>query len=342
MKKAFTILFSSIIILYGWLGYDLISNQQVQSRQSSGKLSDIAEEVIAIPLETHHNCQLKQIELIKRDREHIFLISNQQLFHFHSSGKFVGIITSHEIEVIDYVIAPIHKCLIVIDTNKKVHYYDYNGQLLGQRYLPQEESWKSFGQIAYHDDYLWATIDLVNKNQHQQFVMEQWLYKFDLNFRVVEKRKLEVADLGRIHVNYSQHPEIKTYNGNVYVYTPSFQQAHILNDTLYLINSNQLVITNDYSKILPIQIGKRFLITSYENLMGSYTFCYDQHQSKSFQIETGWDDNFYQTGKISALQPMDLNAQTFCYVKRGEAIFQSFPQKAKEESPVLFIVKMKA
>ncbi|MBR5296942.1 MAG: 6-bladed beta-propeller [Parabacteroides sp.] len=333
MRKAFTFLFSSIIILYGWLGYNLIRNQQLPSCQSSAKLSDIAEEVIAISLETHHNCKLKQIDLIKRDKEHIFLVSNQQLFHFHSSGKFLGVITPQGIVVTDYTIAPTHKCLIVIGTNKEVHYYDYDGQLLGKRFLPIEDSWQTFGQIAYHDNHLWATIDLVNKNLNQQTVLEQWLYKFDLNLRVVEKRKLEVADLGRININYSPNPKIKTYNGNIYVYATDPQQTHILNDTLYLINSKQLNITDNYSKILPIQIGSRFLITSScDPIEQNYIFCYDQQQRKAYQIKNGLEDNYYMTGIISKLQPLDLNGQTYYYLKSN---------KETDDNPILYIIKMK-
>ena len=351
MRKAFTFLFCFMILLYGWLGYNFIVNQELSFDQSKGELSDIAEEVIAIPLEAHNNCQLEQIQLIKRDKEHIFLISNQQLFHFNSSGKFIGQITtlsnqtSKGIDVIDYVIDPVHACLIVIGEEKEVHYYDYDGQLLAQRTLPQELSWQTFGQIAYHDHHLWVTIDQTKKSHNQDTIMEQWLYKFDLNFREVEKRKLEAADLGRININYCPSPEIKTFNGNVYVYTSAFQQAHILNDTLYLINSNQLTITNECRTILPIQIGKRFLITSYCNPIvteQNYTFCYDQQQEKAYQIKNGLEDNFFMTGKISKLQPLDLNGQTYYYLKKGKEVYQSFPGRQTKDNPVLFIIKMKA
>lgn len=351
MKKAFTLLFCSLTILYGWLGYELISNQQLSPIHSKGELSDIAEEVIAIPLETHAQCKLKQVQLIKRDKEHIFLVSGQQLYHFNSSGKFIGQITTPSnqttqgIDVVDYAVDPVHACLIVIGKEKEVHYYDYSGQLLAQRSLPQKTSWQTFGRIAYHDHHLWATINQENRDQHQQTVIEQWLYKFDLNFREVEKRKLEAADLGRININYCAAPEIKTFNGNVYVYTSAFQQAHILNDTLYLINNNQLTITNECRTILPIQIGKRFLITSYCNPIATeqnYTFCYDQRQEEAYQIKNGLDDNFFMTGKISKLQPLDLNGQTYYYLKKGEEVYQSFPHIQTEDNPVLFIIKMKA
>ena len=70
-----------MILLYGWLGYNFIVNQELSFDQSKGELSDIAEEVIAIPLETHNNCQLEQIQLIKRDKA----IANEDFTRYNAT-----------------------------------------------------------------------------------------------------------------------------------------------------------------------------------------------------------------------------------------------------------------
>lgn len=348
MRKTFTILFLAIVVLYSWFGYQSIANQEELNCQMEGTLSEIAEEVIAIPLETNTHCRLEQIGSIKRDKEHIFLVSNQQLYHFNREGKFLGKITNSQkpIEVIDYVIDPTHSCLIVIGKNKEVHYYDYAGQLLAQRTLPQNASWKTFGHLAYYNHYLWATIDLINTEDEHAVTVEQWLYKFDLNFREIDKRKLEAADLGRININHRPNPEISiSPNGQVYVQAPSLQPSQILNDTLYLISTKQLTITEGYSKILPVKIGARFLISLYHNPLSaesSYTFCYDQRKTKAYNIQGGLKDNFYMTGEIQTLQPMDIYNQIYCYYQKGDKLNQSFPKRKVDDNPVLFIVKMKA
>ena len=146
-------------------------------------------------------------------------------------------------------------------------------------------------------------------------------------------------------INYKTGTEIAVKNGHVYVQAPSLQPAHILNDTLYLINSNQLTITEDYAKILPLQIGTRFLIsTHYDPTLPerSYTFCYDQRRTKAYHVQGGLDDNFYKTGKILELQSMDLQSNTYCYYKSGKELAYSFPDLTNKDNPVLFIVKMKA
>lgn len=93
MRKTFNLLFICLIALYGRIGYQVIHNTDLPQCQLEGSLSDVAEEVIAIPLETNGHCSLKKIKMIKRDREDIFLVSDRRLYHFNSSGQFLGQIT---------------------------------------------------------------------------------------------------------------------------------------------------------------------------------------------------------------------------------------------------------
>ena len=69
--------------------------------------------------------------------------------------------------------------------------------------------------MAYYNNHLWTTIDLVNSENKQAPSIEQWLYKFDLYFNEVGKRKLDVADLGRMDINYKTGTEIAVKNGHV-------------------------------------------------------------------------------------------------------------------------------
>lgn len=351
MRRTFSLLLICLIALYGRIGYQMIHNTDLPQCQPEGNLSDVADEVIAVPLETNGHCSLKKIKMIKRDREDIFLVSDRQLYHFNSSGQFLGQITAQRpdmkqpVELADYALDPIHDRLIVIGNRHEVYYYDYDGQLLHQSMLPHEASWKTFGHIAYYDNYLWTTIDLVNTENQEAPTVEQWLYQFDLGFQEAGKRKLDAADLGRMDINHKANPEIAVKDGHVYVQAPSLQPAHILNDTLYLINSNQLAITEDYAQILPLQIGARFLLSTHCDPIlpeRSYTFCYDQQKAKAYNVQGGLEDNFYKTGKVSELQSIDLKSNTYCFYKSGQELADSFPERANKDNPVLFIVKMKA
>ena len=80
MRKTFNLLFICLIALYGWIGYQVIHTTDLTQCQPEGSLSDVAEEVIAIPLKTNGHCSLNKIKMIKRDREDIFLVSDRQQF----------------------------------------------------------------------------------------------------------------------------------------------------------------------------------------------------------------------------------------------------------------------
>ena len=54
MRKTFNLLFVCLIALYGRIGYQIIHNTDLPQCQPEGSLSDVAEEVIAIPLETNN------------------------------------------------------------------------------------------------------------------------------------------------------------------------------------------------------------------------------------------------------------------------------------------------
>ena len=82
MKKTCLLLLLLVGIIYINEGYRIISDDMPVKSTTKGSLSDIADEVIAIPLETKSDCRLKYATQIKRDRNELFLVSNGQLYHF--------------------------------------------------------------------------------------------------------------------------------------------------------------------------------------------------------------------------------------------------------------------
>ena len=80
MKKTCLLLLLLVGIIYINEGYKIISEDMPVKSTTEGSLSDVADEVIAIPLETTSDCRLKHATQIKRDRNELFLVSNGQLF----------------------------------------------------------------------------------------------------------------------------------------------------------------------------------------------------------------------------------------------------------------------
>lgn len=53
-------------------------------------LSDISEEIVAIPLETTSACQIKEIKQVQQTGSDIFLLNENEIYHFHHSGNYLN------------------------------------------------------------------------------------------------------------------------------------------------------------------------------------------------------------------------------------------------------------
>lgn len=353
MKRSCIFILLCIFVFYLKEGYELVTADAPVKCAVTGNLSDVAEEVTAIPLETNLHCQLGHVHRIKRDGNHLFLLSKHQLYHFSCSGKFINQITytgqSHKnsFTVSDYVVDPIHKQLIVMDDKLNAHYFNYEGDYLGRIDLSKHRTWNSLFKLSYYDNHLYATAErqIQRKEAGNRYCVEQWLYKFDTTFNEVETRRLTNVELGRFTLEQAFAPEVAVVNQQVYVQSPAVQPDLLLRDTLYLINQNKLDITDDYPYILPIRINKRFLISTHYNAQveeKSYTFCFDRLKNQAYNVAGGLTDNFYQTGNVPELQPMDINSNYYCYCKTGKDVEELFPERTTDSNPVLFIIKLKA
>ena len=341
MKRTFTLLFITILLVYGYQMYRVISDDGRVTSTDEGRLSDIAEQVTAIPLETDACGRLGEINRVRRDGTHIFLLNGKRLHHFTSTGQYMGEIgnggNETRFEITDYDIDPQRKQLIVVSREGKVRYYTYEGKQLAETVVPQERNWRAFGRIAYYSDSLWATVEQIGP----QATIEQWLYRFDRQFNVKERRRLHAAALGRPAIDYMPDPQISVANGHVYVQASSVQPAYLLDDTLHLIRSRQLEISPDYAAILPLQIGPRFLFAICPN-QTNYTFCFDQKKKKAYHAIGGFKDDFYQTGPINNLQPIDIENRSYCFTRNDMSLQKSLLAEDFHSDTVLFFVKTKA
>ena len=353
MKRTCLFLLLLILIVYLKEGYERITTEAPVKCAFNASLSDVAQEVTAIPLETNPNCVIRHARQVKKDRDHLFLVNQGKLYHFSSSGKFLNQVTHCELEhknnilVTDYVIDPVQKQLIVMDGEQNVHYYSYNGDFLGKINIVENRPWASIKKIAYYDNHIWATVDRVvpEKEKSEHLCLEQWLYKLDTIFNEVDARKIAPVDVGRSTLGREIYPEVAVINKKVYVQSTSQQPKHLLQDTLFLLSQNKLDITNDYSFILPFRISGRYLISTYYNAnskIKNHIFCYDLEKNQAYHIKEGVEDNFYDTGQIEDLQAMDVYSNSYCFSKSGKDVQKAFPDRKETDNPVLFIVKLKA
>lgn len=336
---------------------------------ASGKLSEIVTEIIAIPLDTTPYCRLGSIKQVRRDGGDLFILSGGKLYHFDRSGRYINMLKSSDgsdFPVRDYVLDPVRKRLIVLGAEQAVHYFSYTGLQLARKELRTDCSWLTLIKLSHYNDHIWITANnlVPDKNDNTITCYEKWLYKFDMDFNFLESVKLHAVDLGRPCLCGNFSPEFSVVDDKLYAYSPSAEKDELLRDTLYLVSTNRLEPTirkhanitlfEDEGRtslgiqypvcMMPFRVGSRFLVSSYHANVSkdkNYLFCYDRETFRSFMLDNGFEDNFYETGLVPDLQPVDVHNEELWYSKSGKDILNSFPEREETDNPVLFFVKLK-
>lgn len=118
---------------------------------------------------------------------------------------------------------------------------------------------------------------------------------------------------------------------------PSYQPGNLLRDTLYIKQKRQSQALENLAgkntfPLLPIRMGSRFWVSTYYNAEDesrNYTFCYDTEKEECWQVKEGLKDNFYQTGNVRRMDPIDPYCHSYCFSKSGEDLRNTFPHRPK-------------
>lgn len=355
MKRTCLALLILFVLLCVQQGYDVFSKETPLEKQFSGYLSDISEEVIAIPLKTGAGESIEKARNIRQEGKNFFLISQKTIYRFNRKGEFICRITDPEdIQVAGYVVNPVRQELIVLGNTDDIYYYSYDGKLLDKKKLKCDLPDRKIFSASLYKDHIWSIEEKANPTDTtpETSCLEREVVKYDTSFRKIETRKLAFADLGRadyIPSCFAPQLSVKKDTGELYAYEPSTQPDELVRDTLYLRakqeEENPKRIDENAVCLFPLRFGRRMWIATYTNQAcnkDNYTFCYDTLKNRYWQVEGGLKDNFYQTGTVSGLEAMDLFAETYCFCKSGKEIQKAFPKEARNGNSVLFIVKLKS
>lgn len=358
MKRAGIFLLTILILTYGYQGYKVYKAyiEGDVTIRTSGRLSDICSEVRSVPLETPASGGIRQVRRVQKDGNHLFLISGQRLLLFDISGQFIRQIADDLTEQNDAVIADYtldthsHR-VIVVDSQRYLRTYHYDGQLIAKTKIRQP--WHKLTAIAWHKGSLWATAERLVKNHDEaveRYQIVHKLYQLDDRMNVIAEHPLRMADTGRdVSFRSSHVDELLADEYGVYAYTTPADMHDLLSDTLHILQCHQLpaIHTSDrfgQACIYPVRKGKRyFMSTSYLAHDNGYTYCYDYSNHTAYMLPEGFRDDVYRTGQVTSLQPMDMYNQAYCFLKSGDELAKKFPERAADmEQSVLFIVTLKA
>lgn len=356
MKQAFTYLLLLALSVCGKQAYELFAPGESIRSNPSGALSDIADEVIAIPLQSPEAHPIKEARHIRQEGNDLFLISEETLYRFnrvgriylprHPSGRHTGggICSEPRQPATDRI-------------GKHGRYF----LLLVQRRPPNPEKAKKRppGEQA-------PTIHIHARqpDTHYRGTRPNGRYgRASRHDREANRRvrsllpPIAVSHGAADRLGASRMPDQfslpgsgrGTASGAVYAYAPSFQPENLLRDTLYIRQKRQSqalesLAGGDALPLLPVRMGSRFWVSAYydaEDKSKNYTFCYDTEKERYWQVKDGLKDNFYQTGNVRRMEPIDPYSQAYCFCKAGADIRGLFPEQARAEGLVLFIVRLK-
>lgn len=355
MKRAFVLLSILCLLACGLQGYKLLYSNHTTPNPFKGKLSDITDEVIAIPLRDTGELRIKSPQNIRQEGNNLFLVSEGILYRFNRDGQFICQITQpDEILVAGYVVNPAKKELIVLGNTDDIFYYTFEGKLLLKKKLKSDLSEeRKFYSIEMHGNLLLTTEKRVDTTQARPTVTQE-IATYDTAFHPVGRKRLASFDLQRNNQPISYwNPKvgIEKDSGLLYAYMPNSRLRHLLRDTLLIQKAHKFHDATLFGQkntypLLPIRLGSRYWIASFDQTPENeedYLFCYDTTKGQHWELKDGFTDNFYQTGYVKHLEPVDPYGNTYCYYKRGEAIKKAFPDLTTKESPiVLFLVKLRS
>ena len=327
MKKTGLFLLTLFVAVCLWQGYQRLTSQEEQQNHTEGYLSDIAEEVVAIPLESANGIHIETARQIRQEGKNLFLINNNVLYRFHRNGQFICRISDpEEISVAGYLIHPAQRQLIVMGNTNDIFYYTYEGKLIDKKKLTSNLPDRRIFSMSVHQNKIWSVEEqtTAHKQSGQADKVNHQVVIYDTSFHKIAERKLTHADMGRrqpLPAFYNPQLCISADTGSLYAYQPTVQPNYLLRDSLYISRLKRG--SNPWGSekevyLYPLRMGRRMWISCYQPASDSrhnYTFCYDSYRQRSWQIKGGFIDNFYQTGAIARLEPLDLQGDQYYFVK---------------------------
>jgi hypothetical protein len=354
MKRTFLTLFILLTALYAKEGYDFLTSGGTKTSLLSGQLSDIAEEVIAIPLQNSKAYDIRYAKQVRKEGDNLFLICNETIYRFNRKGELLNAVTNPEqMRARGYIIDQRKQQLIVLGNEDDIHYYTFDGKLTASKKLRSDLPGEHVYAMAMHRDSIWTTEERVSYDPDtNKTSIEIQAVKYDISFNKLETKKITSFDTGREqHLSTCYNGEFCIHHdtGDVYLYNPPLSPEYLLSDSLYILNQKKYWLNahtgNTDITTFPTRMGNRFWQAACDNNQSplpNYLFCYDTRTNRSWQLAAGFDDDYYQTGSVANLRPLDIYNRNYYFYKSGKELERSFPQSVQEDSLVVFIVKLKA
>lgn len=322
-------------------------------------LSDIASNVDYIALETNESCLITRIQNIELADQYIFINdAGRRILQFDTSGKFIRQIGREgrgpgEYSVIRGIAADIKNSILYVSCfSRKILSFDFNGELSNE--INQEPSAEF---ITVVDENLWSVstrMGIESEDNKYVNIASLTIYypKNDNSDTLIIKK---VGLTGMSGTSDPQAWHISDLGCSQFLYYPVLLSEPLIRDTLYEVKGDNLIPflkldfgLNDPSPegsrqllIRNIYRTNRYIFAEYVYNRNQNIFCYDITQSKNYNTDRSFTDNFFDMG-IVQLRPLDLKNEKMYFVKDGFEIEGKIERMTENCNPVIFIVTLKS
>lgn len=327
-------------------------------------LSEIAENVKCIPLETTDSCIIDKIIKVKTMEGQIYISDKDHVFQFNADGGFVKQIGRKgrgpgEYQLIyDFCLNRLNGTINLLTSNEIIQ-YDGNNNFI--KSVPVTGFAHTIESI---DNLIYITSERYSGKSESGYQNISWLYKYNNNLEFIDS--INIANISMTK-GFAIHQPL-TYNfsfslDDIFFYYPVFFIEPTIRDTFYRFNNNSFepYFKFDFGEeeaefikqqriedgfpykklnILNMYKSSDYIFMEYKIDDKSYFGFYNQQNKVYYNTISGLDDDINKTGKII---PRPLNDTEFqMYFRKYAYEVQDIINNVSEnDNPIIFLMKLK-
>ena len=327
-------------------------------------LSELAENVKCIPLETTDSCIIDRIIKVKTMEGKIYISDTYHVFQFNANGGYIKQIGRKgrgpgEYQLIyDFCLNRLNGTINLLTSTGIIQFDENNNFIKSVPVVGFPHNIETIDNLIYITK---EYVDVKSASGHQNI---SWLYKYSNNLELLDSINISNVTITKV---FAFHQPL-TFNfslslNNIFFYQPNFLIEPIIRDTLYrfhndsfepyfrfdfgeeeaeFIKQQRIEDGFPYKKlnILNMYKASDYIFMEYNIDSKSYFGFYNQQNKVYYNTISGLDDDIYKTGKII---PRPLNDSEFqMYFRKYAYEVQDIIKNVSEnDNPIIFLIKLK-
>ncbi|BDD11063.1 hypothetical protein FUAX_34950 [Fulvitalea axinellae] len=319
-------------------------------------ITEIAENVEVIPLETADSCMVGKWMQAKVTPDYLFVASARtKLFQFDRKGKFLRQIGKpgkgpgeYGNRFSDFAVSPKDEMVYML-SRKKVMAYSFDGAFMGS--FPTG----GFGEFIHYKDGVLRVFskEFGVKSEGKQYNVYN-LHSYDSKGTIIDSLSVNKVHTPKmvVSVGPAGTQYFASAGGNDYVFAPVMVRELGQNDTLFQLKNRKLKASvlldfgekgrgeNRAISLMNLFRTERYLFSSYMYERKSRMYCRDMKTGKEFNLVNGFSVPEWSETPLMLL-PLDVTDNKLYFYQWGHDLEGKIDGVTEESNPVIFVVNLK-